>query len=1255
MQTHSDAPGLPRRGYLLYSLVVLMAALFAGHTVSAQLAGKGSITGKVSDMTGAAVPGATVVITNNGTGTKQTTVSTGSGDYTFSLDPGKYTLAVTMSGFKSFTQENVTVNALQTFTVDVALTTGEVNETVTVTAAPPPLETSNATLGVTMEQEMYSALPIIQDGGGQRRATDFASLLPGVSANVSNGNLTTNAGIVNGGGSRGAVSAIYINGVPITSVAGEGDPRFVWTSMAVDAINQFQVQTVGYSAVYEGLGVQNYIVKNGTNNIHGVVYDYFRNTALDTWGFTKVNNPLTGQPTKPVEHQNEYGLFVGFPVIKNKLFVFGGYEGYRYSRQVPNQSQTIPTLDMRNGDFTQQFGTTTPALFDPNTTVVSADGKQFTRAPFQGLKNGVPTYNVIPASRISAVARNMQSFLPAPINSELANNYVTNYSTGLNNWTTTNRIDYTINSKQTFSAVLAWGRQATTGPAAVSVSSGSSTNGMPPPYISSQQFAPKTKVLLFEHTYAITPHIVNQLKYGYGRYDGPGYNQDIGGDFGASALGFQGLPAGQTSDSFPTTSFSGNTNINRWAGYSSNRSLANGYVLVDNVEWSKGKHTITMGGQIAWLQYNFTPNATGVNPLQLSFSNSATGGYNAGTTTLNPNSGQGYASFLVGAVTGGTNFTLSSVPETGGRFRPISPYIQDNWKVTSRLTLDIGLRWDYYPAYRESQDRFSYFDPNKTNPLTGSPGALSFGGSGADRCNCSKPVNDYMKNFGPRIGFAFQSDPKTVWRGSWGVIYTHGNNVGGSAQSRQGSGLQGFSTSPSTQFISPTPGQVGNQYWNIDNPYPAYTQPPTLDPALGTYYTTNSTAGAQSVTYTDPYYGGRAPQFITWSFGFQHQITNDMTLTMSYVGSQGHFLAPDSLTGRGKWANQLDPKYLYLRDQLGNSVSSTAGKATIAQQGFSLPYATFGGVGNPSITQLLKPFPQYSGVNDSFGFVGNTRYHALQVYMNQRLSHGLTFMVNYTWSRNIDDNGTFRSGYDIPAAFAADGQFHRARSLDKSLSLGDQRHKFVITGAYDLPFGKGEFGGSHYLTRALFGGYKFSTIFQAYSGAPVAVTMNSCNTNPSQSACEPVLNPNYFGNGKRAVTLPFTQANLSKIQVLDPTAFVATPAYQFSTLARTAALPGLFQPPNYKLDISLRRSFGVPTGSHEGTKLVLQADMFNVTNHTHFVYSSGNAPLSNWSGPTLAQLGQSNAPAYSSSYGVLSVDGNSAINRAVQLALRVEF
>src|SRR5260370_34646093 len=246
---HNNIPSTPTRPRattsprLLSGLIFLSVAfvLFCSASASAQLAGKGSINGQVTDFTGAAVPGAAVVITNNGTNVKQSTLSTGSGDYSFSLDPGKYTITATMQGFKTFTQQNVNVDALQTFSVNISLPAGDVNESVTVTDAPPMLETSNATLGVTMEQEMYSALPVIQDGGGQRRATDFASLLPGVSAQVSNGNLTTNAGIVNGARSRGAVSAIYINRVPLTSVAREGEPRFVSTSVARHAINPIPV------------------------------------------------------------------------------------------------------------------------------------------------------------------------------------------------------------------------------------------------------------------------------------------------------------------------------------------------------------------------------------------------------------------------------------------------------------------------------------------------------------------------------------------------------------------------------------------------------------------------------------------------------------------------------------------------------------------------------------------------------------------------------------------------------------------------------------------------------------------------------------------------------------------------------------------------------------------------------------------------------------------------------------------------------
>jgi hypothetical protein len=1225
----------------LPELFIWMLLLVAGMswTASAQLAGKGGLNGRVTDAGGAVVSGATVQITADATNTKQIVTTTGAGEFSFSLDPAKYTLVVTHAGFKSVTQENITVNALQTYSVDVTLPTGETSESVTVTDAPPTLETSNATLGVTIEQEQYSALPLIQDGGGQRRATDFAQLLPGVNSQTTNGNLTTNAGSVNGSGSRGAVSSIYINGVPITSAAGEGDPRFVWTSMAVDSINQFQVQTVGYSAIYEGQGVQNYVVKNGTNKLHGSVYDYFRDTGLDTWGFQKVNNPLTNVPQKPSEHQNEYGLFLGFPILKDKLFVFGGYEGYRYRRQVPYQNETIPTLLMRQGNFTEQLApgavcTSTDAskrvgcIYDPDTTTFN--GTAYVRSPFPG--------NIIPAGRLSAAALRMQSYLPAPTTSGISNNYVVNYRTGLSNWTTTNRIDYTINNKQQLSVVLAWGRQSTTAPAAVTVSS--TSNGLPPPYISSQQFAPKTKVFLIEHTYSITPRVTNQFKYGFGRYDGPGYNQDTGSTYGAAANGITGLPAGQAQDSFPTVTFTGNTNINRWAGYSSNRPVATGYVVVDNVQWALGKHLVTFGGEIAWMQYNFLNNATGVNPLQLTFNSSATSGYNGSTTALST-TGQAYASYLAGAPNSAT-FTLSAVPETGGRFRPISPYIQDNWKITSKLTLDIGLRYDYYPTYREVQNRFAYFDPNATNPLIGAKGALAFGGNGAGKCNCNSPVNDFLKNFGPRIGFAFQPDPKTVFRGSYAVIYTHGNANGGSATSRQGSGLAGYSVSPSTSFNNPSTSQVGNQYWKLDSPYPTYTAPPTLDPSLGTYNTTLSTAAVQNPSYADPYFGGRAPQFINWSFGMQREITKDMTLTISYVGSQGHFLTPDSLTGRGKWSNQLDPVYLALGPKLSLPATGSTGPANLASAGISgLPYPSFGGAANPLISQLLKPFPQYSSISDIYGFVGNTRYHALQVYMTRRLSSGLTFMTNYSWSRAIDNNATFRSGYDIPAAAASDGQFHAARSLDRSLSLGDQRHKFVLTGAYDLPFGTGRLGGSNFYTRALFGGFKLSTIFNAYSGAPVSVIMNSCNTNPSQSVCYPIKNPNYGGNGKLTNVAPLTSATLGITQYLDSSAFLTTPPFQFSTIARTAPYSGLFQPGNYKLDLSLRRSFGIPTaGLHEGTRLVVEADWFNVTNHTHFVYSQAAAPLNSWG---------------TNSYGTLVVDSNSPTQRALQLAARIEF
>ena len=255
---------------------------------------------------------------NEATGISVTVKTTGSGDYTFSnLDPGVYTVTASAKGFQMLTQKNIHVNAMETDTYSPTLTVGVASVEVTVTAEPPQLETSNATLGATMENETYAELPIEMGAYGsadQRRATDFVYLMPGVQGNETNGNATTNTGVVNGSGSKGAVSAVYIDGLPFVRAGGNGDPRYVWTAISVDAIDQFQLQTTGYSAVYEGQGVMNYSIKQGGAKYHGAVYEFFRNTALDTWGWFKANDPVTGLPVKPVEHSNEYGINVSGPL-----------------------------------------------------------------------------------------------------------------------------------------------------------------------------------------------------------------------------------------------------------------------------------------------------------------------------------------------------------------------------------------------------------------------------------------------------------------------------------------------------------------------------------------------------------------------------------------------------------------------------------------------------------------------------------------------------------------------------------------------------------------------------------------------------------------------------------------------------------------------------------------------------------------------------------------------------------------------------
>ena len=1122
-----------------------------------------------------------------------------------------------------------------------SLQVGTESQEVTVTAEPPQIETSNATLGTTMEQETYSQLPIEMGGYGsadQRRATDFTYLMPGVQGNVTNGNATTNTGVVNGSGSRGAVSDVYIDGIPFVRAGGNGDPRYVWTAISVDAVAQFQLQTTGYSAVYEGQGVTNYQVKQGGSNFHGSIYEFFRNTALDTWGFWgKAVNSATGTMVKPVEHSNEYGINLSGPLVpigslKNKLFFFTNYNGFRYSSATPTPI-TFPTAAQQQGDFSA-FLVVDPKLnpvalpiYDPSTEAAcAATNPAGVGKPCRNQFNYNGHPNTINPAQFSTVALNMQSFLskipPASIGSGLSNNYVASNSTGLVNWSTTSRIDYVINQKDTLSVLGAVGRQAS------SIPVGQSTAGRnvgPVPYNYGQAYAPKTAVWTLEETHVFTSNLINQLKFGYARYNGPTFNPDDSTKYSATTMGLTGLPTGQASSMFPIVTFGGTNAPTGWNGATENKTIAENYTVLDNVSWSHGRHTLTFGGQSAWLLYNVVNATNGSTPITLAAAVTETAPLNNAFTA--GTGGSAYASFLIGQIDKGS-FTQYLQQEFGARFRAISPYVQDNWKVNDKLTLDIGLRYDFYPTVTEVHNAESFFNPNLPNPITGLNGALQYTGQGANNCNCATPVNNYKKNFGPRIGLAYQLDSKTVIRSSYGVMFTHGNAVGGLNTSL---GTLGFAASPSFSvngsLVSTMP------LTGTNGAIPAYTAATgaASGPAYGTGYTkVSGYTGTPSsgANYNDPYLGGRAPEYINWSFGIQRQLTSGIALTLTYVGSQGHFLQADDSNARGYWSNALDPKYL----SLGARLADTGTTATTVTQDCTTYNLTCTGLSNFTTSQplstLLKPFP-FQSVTDNFGqYTGNSNYNALQALVSMRAWHGLTLNANYSFSRSIDDAGYFRSGYAIPAGtiYNNPSASYPADRIERGVSTSNQPQHFVVTGVYKLPFGKTILAENN-IERQVLGGFTFSSVFQAYSGSPMAVSDSTCKstTNPAEpnysKFCPPSLNPTFSGpariGGKWGAGV--TTGNAASTQFVNPGAFITTPSYFFGNASRTAPY-NIYGPGNYQLDLALVRTF--PLHITEATKLDFRAEWYNVTNHTLFAPATTNGALQ-WGSASFGTVTQS--------------------------------
>lgn len=1304
-----------------YTLAILLgiAALQTG-VARAQLAGTGAISGTVQDATGAVVAGAKVTATDTDTnvGTERTT--TKAGDFNITpLIPGNYTLTVSAPGFEGYKQENITVNALETVGLNISLTIGQTSETVTVTSAPPLLETTDATLGATMDNTMYSNLPLQMSSGGnadQRRATDFATLMPGVSNVFTGSNNATDATTgVNGSGPAGGVQEIYVDGVSLPEADGVGDPRFTWTAIGVDSIDQFQVQTAGISAQYAGQGVQNYAIKSGGNTIHGSLYEYNRNTLFDAWNFTAKVPTLNGQGVlvpggiKPREIQNEFGIVLSGPIIKNKLFLFGNYGQYREQKGATFASYTIPTAAMLGINSTGgQLGyadftgyalanggskcTSTAAegvaangcydIYDPSTEAVGCLGTAASpcnRTPFQGMKNGVPTYDVISGSRLSAASLYIDKYwapYEALANQSLYTNNL-NYGTptGLANWYSTGRIDYNQSSRNQISAIIAFGRQASTGP--------NSTSGLGPPFNTSQAYHPVTTVDILKDTFTFTPHVVNQFALGYGRYVSVSVTPDDAPQYNAASLGLLGTPAGQASNGFPEIQWSGGANtalLATQAGYSWNSKANNTYTVTDNVQWNLGRHNFTFGGQYSMLLFGYYKSLGPTGPMDYSFSAAPTQAFNSitssspgiGTATLAA-SGSPVATYMLGAATG-ESVLNPFVPGLRTVWRDPSFWGQDDFKVNERLTVNMGLRWDIYPSIQEAHNIFSFFNPNGQNSITGNLGTIEFAGSGnsALYCNCSSPSPIYWKNVAPRLGFAFSANSKTVFRGSYSVNYARGNWTSGSQ-----------SGSPSTVGYTPsgaTPTQATPAfpliYW--DNTACAQgtnsgvncgfngsinpPTPPTGGTSLAEYGTGNNSTTSSSgsgISYFDPYRGSRTPEFENWTFGIQRQITRDMSITVSYVGSEGHFISG----GLDPWQrkNSLPSSYAQLAAYqpsgtstipctgltcltplLGTKYTAT-NLALFEGLGFTPPNPYTGGVTystSLSTSGYFTYFPQY-GVSDTTNFTGNTNYHALQLTLRQRAAHGLDFMFNYTFSKSIDDVGTFRTT-------------DNAR-LDRSLSVTDQPENITATVVYQSPFGKNGLAAKSFLVRSLAKDWNLSGIYTYHSGSPIVATGTGCPGTPlgtCMPSVVPFVQPRTLSYNKPAggLTANSSASNYyAKIQHLNPAAFTvldatnSTPtnsqqiaaglglaAYQVGTAARVGA-DNIWSQGWYNVDLGLKRSFPI----YERLSLQFEADCLNATNHV------------TWGGPGGGVGG--------SSYGLITGESSAYIPRDFQLSGRLNW
>jgi hypothetical protein len=1175
----------PRCSLFVCLIAFCGMTLSGGPALRAQGTSGGGIQGTVKDPSGAVVKDAEITATNTETGVQTTRKSGSSGTYSIApLQAGPYNIEIVAKGFQRLLQENITVDNSAVVGYNPTLTIGGQNETVTVTDAPPFLDVTDATLGGTIENELYSSLPLSMNGG-PRDPTAFQYLMPGVQENpnaatgtgstsdVGVGATAGNSAIIGGTGQTN-LNENYIEGVPVTNPAQQGSNNAISSAVSVDAVDQFSVQTSGASTTFGGAGSANYTIKSGGNQFHGTVFDFIRNTMFDTWGYFSKVPSASGFAEKPGEHQNSYGGSLGGPIFKDKLFFFGSYEGYHYTKISNTPTYiTIPTLDNRAGNFTDELGTVSAYLVDP-----TSGGSPGARVPFQGLLNGLPTFNVIPTNEISSISNYLQSSLPAPTNLSTFQNYLASLPQANSDYTVDARLDYTLNSRNKFSIVGVGGNIGYGGAPFYTTQA-----QLPVPYASGEYTNQKTASGILSYVYIASQTLINTLKYGYTRNWGEGFsltqgksnaqmpnNTACGGGENSCAAGITNLPPGNASQSMPAITFSETNGPTAPANWASNSSTGpqgtNTYTAIDNLTWIKGRHNVTFGAQVQWEETNGASYGGYSQSLSLTF-------YNYETYPVTAPSGfygSVYASFLVGAVYSGTTHT-QSIQDVGARYRPISPYIQDNWQATSKLTLNLGIRYDYLQPYHEVKNRIAFLNPTLINPITGTPGVQEFAGfPNASTppayapyiCHCTTPVHPYNKNFEPRVGFAYAYKPSTVFAGSFAVTLTHAGGVGGGSGATTATGnnsefgaTTGYSGSGGSNgegafflnpnFLSPltaapaaiVPPLQGTEGYDVHNnpiPIPCVTSG-TCNPYSSIPQWTAPGITVNPLETTGNYNPVAFNKDHMNDYNCNLDGSNDCELnTINYADPYYGGRGPQFISYNFSVQRMINKKAVLTVAYSGSQTHFLPGGAgrgyatntfspdydqiingSLNAGGFygaNPPYVGYTGQ-NATVAQSLRPFPQFGGFTDLWGETGNANYNSLQISVVQRPWHNLAGFMNYTRAKEIDDTGIHRTQFPVGPQ---DGNFPThlaANRVDRGVGTSNQTNGINMTFTYTFPIGRGQaLFATNRIMGLIGGGWQLSGIYKYRDGNPIQVSNGGgCMTNSQggQGTCVPDYNPSF--------------------------------------------------------------------------------------------------------------------------------------------------